>query len=148
MAKAARRDGCRAGCAATLRSVKILIGSVVALILAGVGIGVAYVSFLDGKELRYPTQTALRAAVPGNAAAELQARGHTLRSPLTCVDMPEWTKQSMRVQCTGSTSASKRVQVIGAGEDKVQEQYFTILVDGRPVVQNAGCLGADCRKKD
>ncbi|HEY7487309.1 MAG TPA: hypothetical protein VH912_22830 [Streptosporangiaceae bacterium] len=42
----------------------------------------------------------------------------------------------------------RAVQVFAAAEDKTKDQYFTILVNGRPVVQNAGCLGADCRKKD
>lgn len=127
---------------------KVLIGSVVALILAGVGVGVVYVTFLDGKELRYHTQAKLRTAVTANATAELQARGQALRTPLSCADMPGWSKQSMRVRCTGSTAAHRQVQVIGAGEEKVQEEYFTILVDGHPLVQNAHCLGADCRKKD
>jgi hypothetical protein len=54
----------------------------------------------------------------------------------------------MRVACTGMAQGRKAVQVVAAGEARTQDQYYTILVGGRPVVQNAGCMGADCRHKD
>lgn len=128
--------------------VKILIATVVGLLLVAAAIGVMYVTLFDNKELRYKTQAKLRAAIPATAADELRARGHALRTGLSCQDLSGWTKKSMRVSCTGTTASKASVQVIGTGEEKTQEQYYTILLDGRPLVQNKGCLGADCRKKD
>lgn len=126
---------------------KILIGAAAGVVAVGAAGGAAYFVFFD-KELRYQTQAELRAATPQLATAELRARGHTLSAPLACRDMPGWTKQKMRVRCDGRTTRRERVQVLGAAEDKVKEEYFTILLNGRPVVQNAGCLATDCPKKD
>jgi hypothetical protein len=128
--------------------VKVLIGSVVALLLVGVGLSVAYIAHLHRKELRYKTQDTLLRAMPATATAELQARGYPLSAPLQCRSMPDATRKKMRVACTGSSPKAKLIQVIGAAETKVQEQYFTILVNGRPLVQNVSCLGADCHPKD
>ena len=49
--------------------------------------------------------------------------------------------------CTGTTADNKQVKVLGSGEQEAKRNYFTILVDGRPVVENAQCLGASCHKK-
>jgi hypothetical protein len=136
----------------TLRCVKTFtvgtpqrVAIAVVAVLA-VGIGVALTVFILGaKELRHKTQAELLAAVPKIASDELYARGHHLTLPLACRNMPGATKRSMRVSCVGMTAKKERVMVIGTAEDEVKEEYFTILVDGRPLVQNVNCLGADCR---
>jgi hypothetical protein len=128
--------------------VKVYIGALCALILVGCVIAIAYIALVDHKELRHHTQAQLLRAIPGTATAELRARGLTLSEPLNCWSMAEATSKKMRVACAGKTTRAERVQVIGAAESKVQEEYFTILVDGRPLVQNAECLGADCHPKD
>lgn len=130
----------------TLRCVKTFIGAAVAVVVIGVGVAFA-VFLLGGKELRYKTQAELLAAAPKIASAELHARGHRLTMPLACRNMPGATKSSMRVSCVGATAKKERVMVIGTAEDEVKEEYFTILVNGRPLVQNVNCLGADCRAK-
>lgn len=124
----------------------VILGSAALLVLVLVGGGVAFL--LTGRdELRYTTQSALRKALPVTAAAELQQRGVTLASPLKCEDLPGWTKSKLRVSCTGTTSDRKPVEVIGSGEQDTAKSYYTILVDGRPIVENAPCLGADCREQ-
>jgi len=137
----------------TLRPVKVsrtkaLALGTVGLLVAGGGAAIAYVTLFSGKELRYATQNQLRASMTATATDELKTRGVTLGKPLSCTDMPGWTKLKMRVTCTGSTADHKTVEIIGSGEDAKQENYYTVLVGGRPVVQNAQCLGADCRNKD
>ncbi|MFI0351689.1 hypothetical protein ACH34Q_14590 [Actinomadura sp. 9N407] len=117
------------------------------LAVIGVVAAIAFVTLTDSKELRYPTQSALRDALGTTATAELSSRGIALRKGLTCQDLPGWTKLKLRAGCTGSTADEKPVQVIGTGEDETSEHHYTILVDGRPVVENARCLGADCEKK-
>lgn len=135
---------------ATLNSVRKLVAAVVALI--GIGMICAVLAGLlmifENRELRHKSQTALLAAVPTIAGDELRSRGHYLDRPLTCWSLPGYTKRHMRVSCSGATTDSKRVQVIGTAEDKVKEEYFTILLNGRPLVQNVHCLGADCRPKE
>ncbi|HEX2316893.1 MAG TPA: hypothetical protein VHJ17_24315 [Thermomonospora sp.] len=127
---------------------KVLIGAVSAAVVAAVALTAVYFAFFDEKELRYKTQRALRTALPALAAAELKARGHALSGDLRCADLAGWTKRKLRVRCSGTTTAGKPVQVIGAAEDATRREFFTVLVDGRPVVQNAPCLGADCRADD
>jgi hypothetical protein len=132
--------------------VKITRVKGMALGLAGLAVlgavaAIAYVFLTDSKELRYPTQSALRGALGATAADELRSRGIALRKDLTCQDLPGWTKLKLRAGCHGSTADKKPVQVIGTGEDETREHHYTILVDGRPVVENARCLGADCRKR-
>ena len=128
---------------------KVYIGALGALILVGCVIAIAYITLADHhKELRHQTQAQLLQAIPGTATAELRARGVTLSQPLNCWSMAGATPKKMRVACAGKTIRAERIQVIGAAESKVQEEYFTILVDGRPLVQNAGCLGTDCHAKD
>lgn len=122
------------------------MGGATVLVLA-VGAALAYVTLIDTTELRYKTQTALRGGLPDAAAAELRARGVTLTGPLSCRDMPGWTKRKMRAMCTGTASDKRQVQVIGSGEDETKANYYTILVGGRPMVENATCLAADCHKK-
>jgi hypothetical protein len=131
-------------------AVKITRQKGIALGLAVLGVvvaAIAYVTLTDSKELRYPTQSALRDALGTSAAAELRGRGIALSNELTCQDLPGWTKLKMRAGCHGSTADKKPVQVIGTGEDETREHHYTILIDGRPVVQNARCLGTDCQKK-
>ncbi|MBC6460097.1 hypothetical protein HKK72_19715 [Actinomadura sp. HBU206391] len=134
---------------ATLNSVRKLVAAVVALIgtvmICAVLAGLLMI--FESEELRHKSQTALLAATPTIAGDELRSRGHYLERPLTCWSLPGHTKRHMRVGCSGSTTDRKRVQVIGAAEDKRKEEYFTILLNGRPLVQNANCLGADCRRK-
>lgn len=125
----------------------LILGSAALLVLVLAGGGVALL--LTGREeLRYQTQSALRKALPVTAAAELQQRGVTLAAPLKCEDLPGWTKSKLRVSCTGTTSDDKPVEVLASGEEETSESYYTILVDGRPVVENATCLGADCREQE
>ncbi|MCW2883679.1 MAG: hypothetical protein QOE54_1973 [Streptosporangiaceae bacterium] len=128
---------------------KVYIGAVGALILAGCVVAIGYLTlFAHHKELRHHNQAQLLKAIPVTATAELRHRGFTLSKPLRCWNMHEATPKKMRVACAGTTTKDEKVQVIGAAEAKVQEEYFTILIDGRPLVQNVACLGADCHPKD
>ncbi|SEG93190.1 hypothetical protein SAMN04489712_13739 [Thermomonospora echinospora] len=126
---------------------KVLIGAVAAVVLVVSGT-IAYLVFSDRRELRHETQVALRTAMPALATAELRSRGHALNGPLKCADMAGWTKRKMRVRCAGTTTDHKPVEVIGAAEHVGKQEFFTILVDGRPVVQNVPCLGSDCRTEN
>ncbi|MFC4910815.1 hypothetical protein [Actinomadura gamaensis] len=126
---------------------RALVMGTLAVVVAGFAAGAAYLTVSGSKELRYPSQKALRTGVARVGGAELARRGVTLTSGLTCADAPGWTKEKMRVSCTASTADHRPVQVIGAGEDATQTQYYTVLVNGRPIVQNADCLGTDCAKK-
>jgi hypothetical protein len=125
---------------------KILISAIAGTIVAGVAIAIAVIT-LFGKELTYATQSELLAAVPTTAKAELSTRGHTLATPLSCKNMQQATKENMYVSCAGMTTAKQRVQVFGAALAKTKDEFYTILVNGRPVVQNSSCLGADCHKE-
>lgn len=125
------------------RKKALILGSAALLVLAVAG-GGAFLLLSGREELTYKTQSALREALPVTAAAELHERGVTLASPLKCEDLPGWTKEKLRVSCTGTTSDKKPVEVLGSGERDTAESHYTILVDGRPVVENATCLGADC----
>ena len=132
----------------TLRNVKYVIRiGIPCLVVAVAGVA-AFLWFTSGKELRYKTQAALLQAVPTTAADELRARGVRLKTPLSCASMPEATIKRMRVSCTARTAGNRPVQVFAAGEAMTQDHYFTILVNGRPLVQNAACLGADCSKEN
>ncbi|WP_026340996.1 hypothetical protein [Actinomadura atramentaria] len=124
--------------------VKALILGVVSL--AVVGGAVTGVLLATAKELRYPTQTKLRSALPAAATAELKSRGVALGGPLSCADLPGWTKKRLRATCSGTTANKQAVDVIGTGDEASAKHYFTILVAGSPVVQNAPCLGKGCRK--
>ena len=126
------------------RKKALILGSAALAVLVVAG-GAAFLVLSGGKDLKYTTQAAMRKALPVTAAAELQQHGVSLGAPLKCADLPGWTKEKLRVSCTGATSDKKPVQVIGSGEKETHEASYTILVDGRPVVQNASCLGADCR---
>ena len=135
---------------ATKRLVKITRTRVVAAGATGLAGAIAATAFFlltDSKELRYPTQTALRNALAANATEELRGRGIALGSALQCTDIEGWTKLRLRAGCKGKTADRRDVQVIGTGEDKTKTHHFTILIDGRPVVENARCLGADCRSE-
>jgi hypothetical protein len=129
------------------RKKALILGSAALIVLALAG-GVSYLALSGGKELKYKTQTALRTALPVTAAAELKQRGVTLAGPLKCADLPGWTKERLRVSCTGTTADRKRVDVLGTGETRTATSNYTILVGGRPVVENASCLGADCRSEE
>src|ERR1700754_4277499 len=115
---------------ATLTNVRKIVAAVVALI--GTGMICAVLAGLllvfEYKELRHKSQSALLAATPTIAGDELRSRGHHLGGPLTCWSIPGSTKQHMRIGCSGSTTGSERVQVIGTAEDKAKEEYFTILL--------------------
>ncbi|GAA2249902.1 hypothetical protein GCM10010402_00670 [Actinomadura luteofluorescens] len=125
----------------------LVLGSAALLVIAVVG-GGAFLLLSGGQELQYKTQAALRKALPVTATAELHKHGVRLGAPLRCADLPGWTKKKMRVSCTGMTSDEKPVEVFGSGELETRKNYYTILVNGRPVVENASCLGADCRKQE
>ena len=124
---------------------------IVAGVVAVIGLGMITAVVLGllmiygGRELRHKNQAELRAATPTMAGDELRMRGHHLARPLVCQDMPGATKRHMRVSCSGATTDHTRVLVIGTAEDKVKEEYFTILLGGRPLVQNVECLGPNCR---
>jgi len=126
---------------------RVVAASVTGLVLAGAVAAIAFVVLSDSKELRYPTQTALRDSLATNATEELRRRGITLASELRCNDIQGWTKLRLRAGCRGSTTDKRPVQVIGTGEDRTKRHHFTILVDGRPVVENAECIGAGCRRQ-
>ncbi|WP_433469914.1 hypothetical protein [Spirillospora sp. CA-128828] len=129
------------------RTMALILGSAALLVVVAVA-GGAYLLLSGHEELTYKTQAALRKALPVTATAELHKRGVTLTSALKCEDLPGWTPRKMRVSCTGTTSDKKPVEVIGSGEQATRKNNYTILVDGRPVVENAPCLGADCVKKE
>lgn len=99
-----------------------------------------------GKELLYETEGALRAATSRAAPQELAARGHRLAGPLTCSRQPGSTEKSIRLRCTATTSTQKPVVVLASVEHDTDDSFFTILVDGRPIVENARCLGKECDK--
>ncbi|MFD0691832.1 hypothetical protein [Actinomadura fibrosa] len=127
----------------------LTIGSAAFLVLAlAAGGAIAYLVLSGDDGLRYRSQAALRAALPVRAAAELSSRGLTLQSPLDCEDLPGWTKLKMRASCTGMTTDKRDVQVIGTAELETDRSFYTILVGGHPIVENAPCLGGDCRKGD
>lgn len=136
-----------------LTAVKFIIGTVLALATAGIICGVGYIALVGDDErgprskLRYPTQTALRAATPARASDALREHGHDLNAPLECHDLPGVTRRDLRLTCGGTTTESRPVQVIAAADVSRGEEYYTILVSGRPVVQNVTCLGADCRRR-
>lgn len=129
------------------RNVKFIVGAVAALLVAGaagVAVALTFVRFDDQRGLRYRSQAALLAALPSVATAELRSRELVLAAPLGCWTMPEATPVTLRVACSGQTVRGKGVQVLGATEQQLKTQFFTILVEGRPLVQNAACLGTDC----
>ncbi|MFC9976259.1 hypothetical protein ACFVH6_35740 [Spirillospora sp. NPDC127200] len=128
--------------------VRPLLLGVLVLVVTGVAAGIAYLTLTDRKELRYETQTRLRNALGATASTELRARGVSLPDGLACADMAGWSKEKLRASCTGRTADRRPVQVIGAGERRTSDHYYTILVGGKPVVQNARCLGEDCRRAD
>lgn len=130
------------------RKKALILGSAALFVLVVVGGGAAFLLVSGGEDLKYKTQSALRKALPDAAAAELRKHGVTLQSPLKCEDMPGWTKSKMRVSCTGTTSDKKPVEVLGSGEKETAKSYYTILVDGRPVVENAPCLGDGCDRRE
>lgn len=125
--------------------IRVGIPAIVVAVAGAVGIGFLLAG--PHKQLRYRTQAALLRAVPVTATAELRHRGVPLTTPLTCRSMPGATKRRMRVACSGLAQGRRAVHVVAAGQASTQDQYFTILVAGRPLVQNVDCLGADCRKK-
>lgn len=128
--------------------VRAIALGVVALVLVGVAAAIVYATLIDTKELRYRTQAELLNSTKTTAGAELRSRGVTLSTALSCTDMPGWTNAKLRVACTGTTADKKAVQVLASGEHENQEHYYTILVDGHPIVQNAQCLGPDCQKQN
>ena len=126
---------------------RVLAASLAGLVVAGAVAAIAFVALHDSKELRYPTQAALRDSLAANATDELRRRGITLAAALRCTDIPGWTRLRLRAGCQGSTTDKRPVQVIGTGEDHTKRHHFTILVDGRPVVENAECIGAACHSQ-
>lgn len=121
---------------------KILIGALAAA--ACVGIAVAAAALLLGGGIRYESQAAMLKRMPAVAKAELTTRGQHLAGPLVCESMEGASQEKLLVRCSGETTARKPVRVFGAAMAKPQREYYTILVDGRPLVKNAPCLGADC----
>ncbi|OLT33804.1 hypothetical protein BJF79_07800 [Actinomadura sp. CNU-125] len=117
------------------------------MVLGGVA-AAAIVLLTGGKELPYKTQSEMRGAMPSMAAAELKARGVTLAGPLDCEGVPGWTNQRLRVSCTGTTTDKKPVEVLGSGQMQTQDAYYTILVDGQPLVENLACMGDGCQKDE
>jgi hypothetical protein len=131
-----------------VKKIFIRVGIPCIAIALALAVGLGFLLFGSHKQLSYRTQAALLRAVPVMAAEELRARGVRVTTPLACTSMPEATKKKMRVACTGMAQGRKAVQVVAAGETRTQDQYYTILVGGSPVVKNAACLGADCRHRD
>ncbi|WP_165965943.1 hypothetical protein [Actinomadura sp. 7K534] len=129
------------------KKILILAAAAALLVLALVGGAVAYLVF-RGEELTYQTQAAMRKALPVTAAAELHEHGVKLAEPLKCADLPGATQDKLRVSCAGTTSDKKPVAVFGSGDRETAESHYTILVAGKPVVENAPCLGADCHGEE
>ncbi|MFG2006423.1 hypothetical protein ACGFNU_45485 [Spirillospora sp. NPDC048911] len=127
--------------------VRAAVLGIAALIVIGVAAVIVHATLIDTKELRYQTQAELLNSTPATAGAELRARGVALGTALSCAHMPGWSKAKMRVSCTATTTDKKDVRVLASGEQAKREHYYTILVDGRPIVQNAHCLGEDCQRQ-
>jgi len=127
-----------------VKNKKILVASIAAAIVAGLGVAVAVV-LMRGEGVRYETQTALLKSLPAAAKAELSSRGKRLARPLICQSMPEATRDKFLVRCTGATVDKQPVQVFGTTLTARKAEYYTILVAGEPLVKNARCLGADCK---
>lgn len=127
-----------------MKNKRILVISLAGAIAAGLVVAFAAVLLRAG-EPRYGTQAAMLKGVPAAAKAELISRGRQLAGPLVCQSIPGATAEKLLVRCTGSTTDAQRVQVYGAALTKRKAEYYTILVAGRPLVKNAGCLGADCK---
>jgi hypothetical protein len=125
----------------------IRVGIPCVAVAVAVAAGMGFLLTRSHKELRYRTQAALLRAVPVIAADELRTHGVRLTAPLACATMPDASKFRLRVACTGMAEGRRAVQVVAAGQAKTKQQYYTVLVGGRPLVQNAGCLGPDCRHK-
>ncbi|GAA3201588.1 hypothetical protein [Actinocorallia longicatena] len=123
---------------------KLLVAGIGGMIVTGLVVAVAML-FVFNKSLRYETQAEMLAAVPKTAQAELDTRGHKLAQPLACHTMEQATEKQMLVNCEATTADRKRVQVFGAALAASQDEYYTILVGGKPIVKNAHCLGADCK---
>lgn len=136
-----------------LQVVKQIIGVTGTALAACLAVGLSYLAFNWSKELgrppkpRYSTQAALLGATTERAADTLRRHGHVLAAPLTCQDLPGVTPQKLRLSCNGKTTARRQVQVIATAELPQRTEYYTILVNGRPLVQNSRCLGIDCDKK-
>jgi hypothetical protein len=99
-----------------------------------------------GKELLYETESSLLRATSKFAPQELATRGYRLAGQLSCGRQPGSAEGSIRVKCTGATSTRKPVIVLASVEQESEDEYFTILVDGQPVVENARCLAQECRR--
>ncbi|WP_225993913.1 hypothetical protein [Actinomadura rudentiformis] len=127
---------------------RVIALGIAALVLVGVAATIVYATLIDTKELRYQTQAELLNSTRTTAGAELRSRGVPLSTALSCAHMPGWTDAKMRVACTGTTADKKAVQVLASGEREKREHYYTILLDGRPIVENAHCLGTDCQKQN
>ncbi|HEX6471547.1 MAG TPA: hypothetical protein VF069_20770 [Streptosporangiaceae bacterium] len=125
----------------------IRIGIPCLAVAVALAVGLGLLLTRSHRELRYRTQAALLRSVPVMAADELRARGIRLTAPLACAGMRGASKFRLRVACTGMAQGRRAVQVVAAGQVRTKDQYYTVLVGGRPLVQNAGCLGADCRRK-
>ncbi|WP_460364891.1 hypothetical protein [Actinocorallia lasiicapitis] len=123
---------------------KLLIAGVGGMIVTALVVAVAMV-FVFNSSVRYETQAQMLASVPTSAGAELDGRGTKLSGPLTCTTLPESNAKKWLVGCEGETTGAKSVQVFGATLVDDEREYYSILVDGKPVVKNARCLGADCK---
>ncbi|WP_254716012.1 hypothetical protein [Actinomadura sp. WMMB 499] len=132
----------------TRKKAAIMGSAVAALLVLGGVAAAAIVLVTGGRELPYETQAQLQKAMPSMAAAELETRGVTLAGPLECEETPGASKQRLRVSCTGTTADKKPVEVLGSGQLETQDSFYTILVDGKPVVENAACIGKDCEKDE
>lgn len=130
------------------RTKALAAGAAGLLVLAAAGAGAAYLTLSGGDELRYRTQAALRGALPATAAAELHDRGVRLEAALTCTDLPGLTAGKLGATCTGTTEDDRPVQVLGTGDLETDRSFYTILVDGEPLVENVACLGADCHRDE
>ncbi|MCD0447715.1 hypothetical protein LO762_00670 [Actinocorallia sp. API 0066] len=121
---------------------KILIGALSAALVLGLAVAIPLA--LRGEGTRHADQAAMLRAVPAAAKAELGGRGQPLEGALACESMEGASADRLLVRCTGQTAAKKPVHVFGAAMPSARREYYTILVDGRPLVKNAPCLGADC----
>ncbi|GLZ14444.1 hypothetical protein Acsp04_46790 [Actinomadura sp. NBRC 104425] len=131
--------------AVEIARVRAMVVGIAALAVVSAVTGVVYLVLAGRGGPRYGSQEELRRVLPRTAADELRARGIGLLGALRCRDIPGWTEDRLRVGCEGVTGDRRPVQVIGTGDERTRRNYFTILVDGRPLVENSTCLGEDCR---
>lgn len=131
---------------ATVRRPRSVIMRRIIGLLSSTVLVVAFATACGGKQLLHTTERSLLSAINRHVPQELAGRGHQFTGRLACARQPGSRKESIRVRCTGATKTKKPVIVLASIEEETEDEFFTILVDGRPVVQNVRCLAQDCKR--